>query len=171
MFFHCCNLGRVLGVYPGWCVILTVVWFLYFIAALLWIMLHSTEWQGSMRKTEMWGRQRAECLKPPHLVTVFSCHHCTETPGGLCEALLVCVCKWKMSSKFGEKGSRISGRKNETTVPHLSENIWKCDISATAQHILLLDTMECGYFNNIKLFHHVLFKANDRQQWNPHQSK
>lgn len=124
-----------------------------------------------MRKTEMWGRQRAECLKPPHLVTVFSCHHCTETPGGLCEALLVCVCKWKMSSKIGEKGSRISGRKNETTVPHLSENIWKCDISATAEHILPLDTMECGYFNNIKLFHHVLFRANDRQQWNPHQSK
>lgn len=36
----------------------------------------------------MWGRQRAECLKPQHLVALFSCHHYTETPGGLCGAFL-----------------------------------------------------------------------------------
>lgn len=93
-----------------------------------------------------------------------------------------CVCyssKWKMSSKFGKKSSRVSGSKNETTVLRLSEYIWQCtesalvvpvDFSATAHHIQLLDTMECGYFDNIKLCHNVFFRANDVQQWSARQA-
>lgn len=52
----------------------------------------------------------------------------------------------------------------QRTLDNALKLVLPVDFSATAHHIQLLDKMECGYFNNIKLFHNVLFRANDLQQ-------
>lgn len=69
--------------------------------------------------------------------------------------------------KIWRKGLRIFlVARQETTVPHLSENIRQCTknafefpvhFGATAHHIQLLDAMQSGYFHNIKLFPNVFF--------------